>query len=80
MCTDGRPRGLLAHVDFGAGRNSAINKNPLKNAGMTATTLTSPRDIEKTTPGQALRQRNSSVSMVGYNNELLGTGRYGVCR
>ena len=76
MSTDGRPRGLLAHADFGKGLNSVTNKTPLANAGSMLTALSSPSNITK--PGGNFGTRNTSVNMVGHNTELLGTGRYGV--
>ena len=84
-CIDGKPRGLLAHVDHGKARKSAqphLHKSSLQDVGRG---LVSPkRDHTIRTPDTAASknrkdQRNSVSMLVGTdktNDLLLGSGRY----
>ena len=87
-CIDGKPRGLLAHVDHGKSRKSAQphHKSSLQDVGRG---LVSPkRDHTIRTPVSNASKnrkdhRNSISCMVGTdktNDLLMGTGRYATVR
>ena len=83
-CIDGKPRGLLAHVDHGKARKSAqphLHKSSLQDVGRG---LVSPKRDAIRTPDTAASknrkdQRNSVSMLVGTDKTydlLLGSGRY----